>query len=189
MGVVALCLSGAGCSLDRQWAEAAWQDVRRTHPAASYSEDYVRGFKDGFEHYLYWGGNGEPPPVPPRRYRTVTYQTPEGYRAIEHWFAGFRHGASAAQESGYRQWVTGPSALRAPDAGPPPSALPAPALPLPAPVPCAPAPAPAPMRTRRGAVGPRLPVILLPPPHTPEVQPEQLGPPTPLPTPVTKDEG
>jgi hypothetical protein len=96
---------------NRSWAEQAWEEVRAGSPDAVYSEDFGRGFQDGFAHYLFRGGNGEPPPLPPGHYRQLRYQTPQGYRAIEDWFAGFRHGADAARRSGYRRWVTGPSSL------------------------------------------------------------------------------
>jgi len=99
---------------NRKWADSAWEEVKHSAPHRAYSEDYACGFKDGFAHYLYRGGNGEPPPLPPEHYRKVRYQTPQGYKAIEDWFAGFRQGAMAARQSGYRYWITGPSALRGP---------------------------------------------------------------------------
>jgi hypothetical protein len=134
VGLAALSLSGGGCALisdsvsvttyrakeavadcreskrNSEWARQAWANVRGQNPQACYSKDYAAGFEDGFANYLYRGGNGEPPPLPPRHYRSVGYQTPQGYRAIEDWFAGYRHGAGVAKESGYRQWVTGPMA-------------------------------------------------------------------------------
>jgi hypothetical protein len=73
-----------------------------------YSRDYARGFLKGFEDYVYAGGNGLPPPVPPPRYWGIYYQTPEGHQAIEDWFAGFRHGTEAARDSGYREQVLVP---------------------------------------------------------------------------------
>ena len=117
---------------NRKWAEGAWEDLQGANPDVAFSEDYAQGFKDGFAHYLFRGGNGEPPPLPPRHYRKLSYQTPQGYQAIEDWFAGFRHGASMARQNGYRQWITGPSPLRCPE--------PAPALPAVAPSPVAPEP-------------------------------------------------
>jgi hypothetical protein len=119
---------------NRRWAEHAWADVQNAKTDAAYSEDYAQGFKDGFAHYLFRGGNGEPPPLPPRRYRGLRYQTPQGYQAIEDWFAGFRHGADLARHNGYRQWITGPSALRGPNPLPP--------LPVPGPSQAIPAPYP-----------------------------------------------
>jgi hypothetical protein len=110
---------------NERWAEEAWQAVGR--PA---SEDYAAGFHNGFTDYLWHGGNGEPPPLPPPKYRALSYQTPEGYRAIEEWFAGYRHGAQVAHQQGYRDLVTGPSSLRRhqqpPDPPPPVEALPQP---------------------------------------------------------------
>src|SRR5439155_9720003 len=111
---------------NRRWAEFAWEDAKGADLHKTYSEDYACGFKDGFAHYLYRGGHGEPPPLPSAHYRKVRYQTPEGYKAIEDWFGGFRHGAAAARQSGYRYWITGPSALRLPNSVPPPPLGPAP---------------------------------------------------------------
>jgi hypothetical protein len=103
---------------NRKWAAAAWDRVCTTEPQ-SHSDDYGRGFKDGFAEHLYHGGT-QPPLVAPARYRHIHYQTPEGYRAIEDWFAGYRHGVEVAAETGMRRWITGPSALavHAPPAGP-----------------------------------------------------------------------
>jgi hypothetical protein len=143
LGVATLSLSLSGCALfhdavcltaykmhecvadccessrNRKLAKLAWRTVRCANPDAAYSKDYEAGFEDGFAHYLYRGGNGEPPPLPPKHYRKIAYQTPQGYRAIEDWFEGYRHGASVARDSGYRQFVTGPSAFAS---SPPPVA-------------------------------------------------------------------
>jgi len=117
---------------NRKWAEGAWEDVQGANPDMAFTDDYAQGFKDGFAHYLLRGGNCEPPPLPPRHYRKLRYQTPEGYRAIEDWFAGFRYGANMARQNGYREWITGPSALRCPEpAALPPAAEPSPLVPAP----------------------------------------------------------
>lgn len=92
-------------------AEETWQSLAHADPGQHHSADYVQGFKDGFADYLQAGGSGEPPPLPPRHYWKMTYETPQGHQAIEDWFAGFRLGAAVARESGYREWVTIPSAL------------------------------------------------------------------------------
>jgi hypothetical protein len=97
-----------------RWAKTAWQDYVSADPEAHFSADYEAGFLDGFTDYLYRGGNGDPPPLPPKMYRRLRFQTPGGYRAIEEWFTGYRAGATVAQREGYRQLVTGPSALRVP---------------------------------------------------------------------------
>jgi hypothetical protein len=95
---------------NRRWAEAAWRCVCADSPTR-YSTDYADGFKRGYAEYLYRGGDGEPPLIPPLNYRNVKYQTPDGYAAIQDWFHGYRHGAAHARTSGARQWITGPSAL------------------------------------------------------------------------------
>jgi hypothetical protein len=108
---------------NKKWAAAAWRDVHAQAPGLS--ADYGAGFREGFAQYLYQGGNGEPPLLPPPHYRKLRYQTPEGYQAIADWFAGYRHGAAVAHDGGFRQWVTGPSSLSAapqlpPEEGPVP---------------------------------------------------------------------
>jgi hypothetical protein len=122
---------------NQAWAEAAWARVASEQPVA-YTEDHRCGFLSGFAEQVYRGAV-EPPPLPPDRYRTIPYQTPAGYRAIEEWFAGFRQGVAVAQAEGYRDYVTGPSALRA--LAPVPVPVPPPPLPpAPVPVPAPPGP-------------------------------------------------
>jgi len=94
---------------DHQLAEASWKKTCEAHPEERYSPDYARGFVDGFEDYLYAGGNGEPPPVPPRDYWKPKYESPEGRKAVQDWFAGFRHGVLEARLNGYRQLVLVPA--------------------------------------------------------------------------------
>ncbi|MBL8794544.1 MAG: hypothetical protein JNM56_11615 [Planctomycetia bacterium] len=93
----------------RQQAEKAWQSFCQAHPGQLYTVHYQRGFEDGFADYLYAGGAGQPPPVPPWSLRTASYETPTGHQAVEEWFAGFRHGAAAARDSGLRELVLVPS--------------------------------------------------------------------------------
>ena len=99
------------CIHHRRAADAAWDDARRADPQQTHTEDYARGFKVGFADYLYADGTTAPPPVPPRRYWKTHYQTPQGHRAIEDWYAGYAQGATAARESNGRQWITVPSSL------------------------------------------------------------------------------
>jgi len=96
---------------NRQWAEQAWQAACMTLDGELRNGDYADGFKDGYAEYLFRGGDGEPPLVAPAHYRHYRYQTSQGYQAVEHWFAGYRHGASAARASGARRLITGPSSL------------------------------------------------------------------------------
>jgi hypothetical protein len=118
------------CSL----AHEAWQRVQANCPEQAYSVHYAAGFKDGFVDYLYAGGCGEPPALPPKCYRHFHGESAQGVQSLQDWYAGFRHGAAVAKESGLRQFVL----VSLP---PPPGApLPPPPPPRVPPVPPPPAP-------------------------------------------------
>ena len=103
---------------NRNLADAAWAEARKDSPGYAYSADYVCGFKDGYADYLDANGAVAPPLLPPQHYWTTHYQSPEGHKAIEDWYAGYYHGATAAQASGYREFITVP--LPPPGPGVPP---------------------------------------------------------------------
>lgn len=94
-----------------RWADAEWNDMFINSPNDSFPAEYVQGFKDGFVDYLYAGGSGEPPVIPPRRFWKSEYRTPEGNQTVHDWFDGFRHGAELASLGGYRDVITVPSSL------------------------------------------------------------------------------
>ena len=48
------------------------------------------------------------PAVPPPKYRRAKAMSPQGLRAAEEWFMGFRHGSNTAMASGLRQLVVVP---------------------------------------------------------------------------------
>src|SRR5437868_3211430 len=87
-------------------AKESWAMPKAKGICSPSTKDYEDGFKAGFIDYLQFGGSGQPPYMPPQRYWRAGYRTPEGHRAIEEWFAGFRHGVEEAKASGYRPWVT-----------------------------------------------------------------------------------
>lgn len=95
---------------NRKLAKAAWTEYQASPAGCSCSSDYGCGFQEGYTDFLTYGGTGCPPYVPPRRYWRLNYQTPQGYAAAQDWFAGFRAGSVAAQSSGYRNFLTVPSA-------------------------------------------------------------------------------
>jgi hypothetical protein len=96
---------------NRALARRAWAETFSAPDGQAASADYGRGFRDGFADYLYAGGTGEPPLVPPRCYWKVGYQSPEGRQAIFEYFEGFRAGVAACQQSGLRQFATVPSSV------------------------------------------------------------------------------
>lgn len=65
--------------LNRMLAAEAWEKTVAGHEDA-YSKHYGRGFQKGYADYLYSGGSGQPPPVPPWYYQTLFYQTPSAPR-------------------------------------------------------------------------------------------------------------
>jgi hypothetical protein len=138
-----------------QLAETAWYEFEsNSHPAysesgallimagpalekdspdcrASFTLDFGLGFKAGFSTYLFEGGSGNPPPVPPRCSWRAEMETPQGRRAIQDWFNGYRTGAAVARQSGYRELVTLPANTALPRRLTPAAASPAPGpLPL-----------------------------------------------------------
>jgi hypothetical protein len=100
---------------NKELAEGAWADFAQHNPDVEYSFDFEKGFKFGYEDFLYAGGSGQPPPVPPRYYWRPEFESGDGHRAIEDWYAGYARGAEAARESGYRQLVTVPASVALPD--------------------------------------------------------------------------
>lgn len=87
----------------RQWADQAWIAENGSCPEEGLYNDYALGFRDGFVDYVYAGGDGEPPPVPPRKFWNVAWRTPEGDEASHQWFNGYRHGAQVARAGGFRE--------------------------------------------------------------------------------------
>ncbi|MGL4512588.1 MAG: hypothetical protein ACRCT8_05810 [Lacipirellulaceae bacterium] len=84
------------------WAEEAWASEVGRGACVSESADYAWGFREGFADYVYGGGTGEPPVVPPRPYWNALNRIGEGRAAVDQWFAGYRHGSSTARSGGYR---------------------------------------------------------------------------------------
>jgi hypothetical protein len=153
-------------SRNKQLSEEAWMAFLEAHGPTIYSEDFELGFKEGYQDYLYSGGSGAPPPVPPRYYWRAEFESQEGHQAIQNWFAGFHEGAMLAKRSGLREVVTLTSSLRRPLPPPPP----------PVPLPEPPTPSsevlPRPRPVPPGEVPPLPPApeqeVLPPPKQTPE---------------------
>jgi hypothetical protein len=84
----------------RQWADEAW--ASETGTCLDPEDEFALGFRDGFVDYVYAGGDGEPPPVPPRQFWNLAWRSSQGQSAAQEWFAGYRHGADVAREGGFR---------------------------------------------------------------------------------------
>jgi hypothetical protein len=101
-------------------ADEAWAQYASVFPDACYSDDFADGFKAGFADYVYAGGTGNPPPVPPRYYWKPEYESPQGQQLMQDWFNGFRHGVAVAMESGYREAAVVPASESLPRTSIPP---------------------------------------------------------------------
>ncbi len=90
----------------RALADEAWAETGAICPEDCTSADFSWGFREGFAEYVYAGGSGEAPALPPRSYWQSDMRTAEGARAVRSWFQGYRYGAQMAREGGYRQTAT-----------------------------------------------------------------------------------
>lgn len=88
---------------NRAWAHKAWQHYLATHGNPHYTHDYGMGFRAGYIDVAA-GANGCPPILPPRRYWSWRYQTPEGQQKMAAWFKGYSVGAAAADKDGIGNW-------------------------------------------------------------------------------------
>ena len=93
------------------WADEAWREQAEACAMAVEQPDYAAGFHDGFVDYVYAGGSGEPPPVPPRIFWNASLRTAEGKLRANQWFDGYREGARIAREAGYRDKAIVPSSI------------------------------------------------------------------------------
>ena len=85
------------------WSNKAWHANRPYHLQESHLYDFGEGFRAGYRDVAA-GGNGCPPPLPPRSYWTWKYQNPEGKGKIAAWFSGYPYGAKAAEEDCAGNW-------------------------------------------------------------------------------------
>jgi hypothetical protein len=96
------------------WAKEAWAQEGEGCASASSGPDFKAGFLDGFVDYVYAGGTGEPPPLPPRPFWNMDLRLPAGRERANQWFAGYREGARVARDSGYRALAQVQSSLGGP---------------------------------------------------------------------------
>jgi len=88
---------------NRAWATKAWHQRKQHFCNQRYLHDFSKGFLAGYQSVAS-GGNGCTPTFPDREYWSWKYQSPEGQGKVAAWFAGFPHGARAAEEDGIGNW-------------------------------------------------------------------------------------
>jgi hypothetical protein len=81
------------------WASQAWHQRKWQFVGQPYLREFGEGFRAGYADVAN-GGNGCTPALPPRKYWNWRYQSGEGQAKVAAWFAGYPHGAKAAEEDG-----------------------------------------------------------------------------------------
>jgi hypothetical protein len=88
---------------NRRLAKQAWKSRCSEFCDQPHFRDFGAGFRDGYCDVA-CGGDGCPPPLPPRKYWKSRYENYQGQGRVAAWFAGYPHGARAAEEDGAGAW-------------------------------------------------------------------------------------
>jgi hypothetical protein len=78
------------------WARRAY-NLRYGNCDRQYPEHFKQGFVDGYSDVCN-GGDGYVPAVPPEKYWSFKYQSPEGAKCVNTWFKAYPLGVKAARE-------------------------------------------------------------------------------------------
>jgi len=90
-------------SHNRRLAKQAWKSRCSEFCDEPNVRDFSVGFCAGYCDVAA-GGDGCPPPLPPRKYWKSRYENIEGQGRVAAWFAGYPHGARVAEEDGVGAW-------------------------------------------------------------------------------------
>ena len=85
-------------------ATRAWHCRKHHFCNEKYMKEFAQGFKAGYMEVAD-GGTGCSPAFPPREYWGWKYQSCEGQARVAAWYAGYPHGARAAEEEGIGSWT------------------------------------------------------------------------------------
>ena len=88
----------------------SWLRRRHHFQKEKFDKDFRAGFRAGYEEVAA-GGNGCCPAVPPQNYWSWEFQSAEGRGRTQAWYAGFPHGARAAEEDGVANWNQMPMSI------------------------------------------------------------------------------
>lgn len=84
---------------NKAWSKTAWHKRKHLFCREKQLDNFYEGFRAGYQDVCN-GSTGCTPNVPPRDYWSWQYQSAEGQRKVGAWFAGYPHGARAAEEDG-----------------------------------------------------------------------------------------
>lgn len=88
----------AFCHSAEECAEQALEELE-DQTGREFSSDFEDGFEEAYRD-IAQGGSGVTPPVPPEKYWSASFRTPEGHARAQDWFAGYRAGAENAHYDG-----------------------------------------------------------------------------------------
>ncbi|WP_145082025.1 hypothetical protein [Aureliella helgolandensis] len=88
---------------NRNLSSKAWHKRKQHFCREKYTKDFCNGFRAGFE-AVATGSDGCTPAFPPSEYWGWQYQSADGQARSAAWFAGYPHGARAAEEDGVAFW-------------------------------------------------------------------------------------
>lgn len=97
---------------NRSLSGKAWHRYAQECGRPEHLAEFRAGFRQGYEDVA-GGGDGCTPIVAPRRYWGWRYQSPDGQAQVAAWFAGYPHGAAAAERDGISHWSQVPTSLPA----------------------------------------------------------------------------
>jgi hypothetical protein len=86
------------------WANKAWHSRKHQFCNERHNHEFCEGFRAGYADVAD-GGTGCSPAFPPRQYWGWKYQSAEGQSKVSSWYAGYPHGARAAEEDGIGNWT------------------------------------------------------------------------------------
>jgi hypothetical protein len=112
---------------NRAWSAKSWHANKHRFCDQQHNREFEAGYRAGYENVAS-GGDGCTPSLPPRQYWGWRYQSPEGQAKVGAWFAGFPHGAAAAERDGLKHWgelrTMAPQQATMPPAEDPPGPMP-----------------------------------------------------------------
>ncbi len=103
------CLSSGGWNdavvnlRNRSFSLKAWHRRKHHFCHERHLADFCAGFRAGYEDVANGGGECTPA-FPPQQYWSWQFQSAEGQARTAAWFAGYPHGARAAEEDGVGSW-------------------------------------------------------------------------------------
>lgn len=89
---------------NRSMSSRNWHRHKNRYCNEPCMTDFAEGYRKGYEDVAYGVSNGCTPSFPPRDYWGWQYQSAEGQKKVSAWFAGYPHGARAAEEEGVGSW-------------------------------------------------------------------------------------